>query len=193
MRKLSLFILFIGTCLSLRSHTIPTELQKLIISFIPNEGDVGAWGVGEPARYDVKWSADKVESSDDPAISFYRNGMTSAYYRGKTLLNSQRPISWAVTIKGPKEGFTNYSIVSSPSSELNDFSIESIFSKDEASWTLLQSCDQANKKFKFYEVKVPGKDVHYIRIQLIPRTSATAIRIDGYDPGSKDNADLNCE
>jgi len=108
-------------------------------------------------------------------------------------LNSQKPISWAVTVKGPKAGFTNYSIVSSPSSELNEFSIESIFTKDAATWTLLQSCDEPGKKFMFYEVRIPGKDVHYLRIQLIPRSSATAIRIDGYDPGSKDYADLNCE
>ncbi len=193
MRKFSLLLLLMAAGNMSRAQTIPTELQKLIISFIPAEGSLASWGVGNPSMYDVKWSADKVESSDDPSINFYRNGMTSAYYRGKTLLNSQKPISWAVSIKGPKDGFTNYSIVSSPSSELNNFSIESIFTNDAATWTLLQSCDEEGRKFRFYEVRVPGKDVHYLRIQLIPRSSATAIRIDGYDAASKDNADLGCE
>lgn len=196
MRKFCWLILVLFPGLSMKAQTIPTELQKLVTSFIADESEdavVGDWAVGEPSKYDVKWSTDKLESGNDPNFSFFRNGMTSAYYRGKTLLNSQKPISWAVTLRGPKEGYTSYSIASSPSSELNDFSIESIFSKDAGTWNLLSSCDEAGKKFRFYEVHLPGKTVHYIKISLIPRSTATAIRIDGYDAGSKELASTDCQ
>jgi len=75
MRKLLLSFMLFGTSLALWAQTIPTELQKLIISFTPAEGSVGSCAVGNPSAYDVKWAADKIEMSADTAINFYRNGM----------------------------------------------------------------------------------------------------------------------
>jgi hypothetical protein len=91
-------------------------------------------------------------------------------------------------------GYTSFSIVSSPSKELAPrYTIDSLFGKKKYNARLLKSCEtNAVSGFNYYELKLPKKDMAYIKISWIGVNGSNAIRVDCYDSYSKHAAKLNC-
>lgn len=192
----SIFIVLILATSSISfSQTRGTELSTLITKLITDSTgfeNVGDWAIGNATKYPVTWKTDLV-MSDDPSINFYRSGLSSIVYKGKTLLNAiNRPMPWEVMLKGPRMGYSSYTIISGASAELNDFSIESLFPDGSVQSKLIKSCNTSGVLFDFYEVKVPGKDLHFLKISRAEKNGTTAIRIDGYDAFAMKDAKLDC-
>ena len=192
----SIFIVLILAASSVSfSQTRGTELSTLITKLITDSTgfeNVGDWAIGNATKYPVTWKTDLV-MSDDPSINFYRSGLSSIVYKGKTLLNAMnRPMPWEVMLKGPRMGYSSYTIISGASAELNDFSIESLFPDGSVQSKLIKSCNTSGVLFNFYEVKVPGKDLHFLKISRAEKNGTTAIRIDGYDAFAMKDAKLDC-
>ncbi|MGZ5248280.1 MAG: hypothetical protein ACXWCR_14325, partial [Flavitalea sp.] len=100
---------------------------------------------------------------------------------------------WEVILKGPRMGYSSYTSISGASKELNGFNIESLFPDQNVQSKLLKSCNSSNGGFDFYEVKIPGKDIHYLKISRADQNGATAIKIDGYDAFAMKDAQLDCD
>lgn len=194
MRSIFIVLILASASVSL-GQTRGTELSTLVTKLITDSTgfeNVGDWAVGNATKYPVMWKTDVV-MSDDPSINFYRSGLSSVVYKGKTLLNAMnRPLPWEVMLKGPRMGYSSYTIISGASAELNDFNIESLFPDQNVQSKLLKTCNTSSGGFDFYEVKIPGKDLHYMKISRAEQNGATAIRLDGFDAFAMKDAKLDC-
>ena len=156
--------------------------------------NVGDWAVGEPKKYPVKWQADRLEMSQDTSINFFRRGTAEITIQNRTFYPDNNPAKWNVLLKGPRMGYTSFSVLSSPGSTIPvAWPLDSLFKGKIYSAKLLRSCEgKALGGYYFYEVKLPKKDLAYLKLSWITVGGNTAIRIDGYDSWSKFAAKFDC-
>lgn len=75
--------------------------------------NVGDWAVGNAKKYPVKWKEDRIIMSDDTAINFYRMGSANISIKGKTYTDAAgQPVKWNIMLKGPRMGYSSFSIIS---------------------------------------------------------------------------------
>ncbi|HSN60580.1 MAG TPA: hypothetical protein VLR49_06580, partial [Ferruginibacter sp.] len=179
------------------AQTTKTELYDLIKEILYDSTgyeNVGDWGVGQPKKFPVKWKADRIEMSEDTSINFYRLGTTDLTIKGHSFMQAAVPVKWNIMLKGPKMGYTSFSIISSPSKEFEPrYTLDSVFGKKNFRAKLLKSCDAKTLSgYYYYELKIPKKDIAFIKLSWLSVNGNTAIRIDCYDSWSKYAVKLDC-
>jgi len=194
MKSTLLLLLFFCTALPCFAQAPQTELYTLLHKLATDSNgyeNVGNWAVGQPAMFPVKWQADRIEMSDDTSINFFRNGTARLLIKGKNLTGAS---PWRVMLKGPRSGYSSYSIVSPASAQWQPpFPIDSLLGGKPYRAKLLKKCDNhPGAGYYYYEVKMPQKDVLYLRIGWKTTAGATTLSLDGYDAYSKYAARLNC-
>ncbi len=197
MRKFILCILISCVAGIATAQTSKTELYDLVKKLLYDSTgyeNVGDWGVQTPKKLGVKWKTDRLEMSDDTSINFFRTGTADITIKGRSFMQAGQPVKWTLMLKGPRMGYTSFSLVTSGSSSLKPrYTLDSLFGKKPFTAKLLKSCDAKDLSgFYYYELKLPKKDVAYIKASWLSVNGNTAIRIDGYDPWSKHAAKLEC-
>ena len=197
MKKI-LFIL-LAVCSIKASAQLPkVELYDLVKKLLYDStgySNVGDWAVGQPKRFPVKWNEDRVIMSDDTAINFYRLGTANIAIKGKSFTQANKqPAKWNIMLKGPRMGYSSFSVISSPSNEFaTKYTIDSLFGKKPFTAKLLKSCDSKTLAgYYYYEVKLPKKDIAFIKFSWLSLNGNTAIRIDCYDDFSRYAVKLDC-
>jgi len=193
-----LYTLFFVCATNIGAQSTKTELYDLIKKLVPDSTgyeNVGDWAVGKPGKFPVKWKADRVEMSDDTSINFFRMGTADIKLNGKSFTQAGQPVKWNVMLKGPRMGYSSFSIISTPASGIQPkYTIDSLFGKKPFTAKLLKACDAKDLTgFNYYQVKLPKKDIVFLKISWIMLNGNTAIRIDGYDNWSKYAAKLACK
>lgn len=196
MKKLFLLV-FLAAIGHAAAAQTKTELYDLIKKFLYDSTgyeNVGDWAVGNPKKFPVKWEADRIEMSDDTSINFFRRGSADITIKGKTFMTGTEPTKWRIMLKGPRMGYSSFSIISANSAGLKThYSIDSLFGNKNFKAKLLKSCDQKTLNgYYYYEVKLPKKDIAYIKFSWLSVKGSTAIRIDVYDSWSKYAVKLDC-
>lgn len=188
-----LFFIFLSFVSSAQKTELSALLKKIICDSSGYE-NAGDWAVGNAKKFPVKWKEDRLIMSEDTSINFYRLGTADITINGKTFTQSSQPVKWNVMLKGPRMGYTNFSIISSPSTEMNPkFTIDSVFNKQAFTAKLIKSCDtKPLTGFYYYELKLPRKDIVFIKLSWLSINGNTAMRIDCYDNFSKYAAKLDC-
>lgn len=185
-------------CYAMAAAQLPkTELYDLVKKLLCDSTgyeNVGDWAVGKPKKFPVKWKEDRVIMSEDTSINFYRAGTVEITVNGRSFVQNGQPVKWNIMLKGPRMGYSSFSIISSPASDMKPiFNIDSVFGKRNFKAKLLKGCDTKTLSgFYYYELKLPGKDIAYIRLSWLSLNGNTAMRIDGYDSWSKYAAKLDC-
>lgn len=196
MKKLTLFILIGCSALYVCGQSAKTELYDLIKSLLYDSTgyeNVGDWAVGQPKKFPVKWKADKIEMSQDTGINFFRVGTADVSVKGRNLTHLAQPVKWNIMLKGPRMGYSSFSILSSPGDIQPKYNIDSLFGNKPFKARLLKSCDaKAFSGYYYYELKLPKKDLAYLKIGWLSLNGNTALRIDCYDGYSKYAAKLDC-
>ena len=197
MKKLLLYFIAGCICIAAPAQSPGTELYDLIKKLLSDStgyDNVGDWSVGQPKKFPVKWKADKLEMSNDTSINFYRLGTAAINIKGKTLMQNIEPVKWNIMLKGPRMGYSSFSIISSPSGDIKPaFTIDSLFGKKSFSAKLLKPCDAKTLSgFYYYELKLARKDVAFIKLSWLSLNGNTSIRIDCYDNWSKYAVKLDC-
>lgn len=173
-----------------------TELYDFIKKFLYDSTgyeNVGDWGVGQPKKYPVKWKADKIEMSEKEDINFYRLGDADITINGRSFKQAGQPVKWNIMLKGARMGYSSFSIISTVSAELHPFTIDSVFGKKTYIAKMLKDCSSKPLNgFYYYEIKVPKKDLLFLKLSWITINGNTAIRIDCYDNWSKQFAKIDC-
>lgn len=197
MKKLLLCIIACCITLAGSAQSAKTELYDLVKKFMYDSSgyeNVGDWAVGEPKKFPVQWKEDRLIMSDDTSINFYRSGTANITIKGKSFMQAGQPVKWNLMLKGPRMGYTSFSIISSPCEEMMPkYTIDSLFGKKPFTSTLLKSCDSKTLTgYYYYELKLPKKDKAFIKFSWISINGKTAIRIDCYDNWSKYAVKLDC-
>jgi hypothetical protein len=199
MKKLLLNIAIVCTAFTATAQSPKTELYDLIKKLLTDSTgyeNVGDWNVGAPKKLPVKWKTDRIEMSDDTSINFFRTGSAGIMIKGKSFMQAGQSVKWNLMLKGPRMGYTSFSIVSSPlSSELQPkYNLDSVFGKKPFFATLLKSCDAKNiSGYYYYQLKLPKKDIAFLKLSWVSVNGNTAIRIDCFDNYSKYAAKLECK
>ncbi|RYY46840.1 MAG: hypothetical protein EOO06_13695 [Chitinophagaceae bacterium] len=155
--------------------------------------NIGDWAVGNPKKYAVKWKADRIEVSNDTSINFYRQGTADILVKGKRAMQGTQPVQWNIMLKGPRMGYGSVSILSGNSVDFKPaYNIDSLFGKKNYRARLLSSCDRKMAGFYYYELKLPKKDLAYLKLSWLTANGSTALRIDLYDSYSRYAAKLDC-
>ena len=175
------------------SAQIPTEMYDLVKKLIYDSTgyeNVGDWN----KKFPVKWKSDRVEMSEDTSINFFRLGKADLTVKGKKLMRDAKPVTWDIMLKGPRMGYTSFSMISSPVDGISlPFTIDSLFGRKRYRARLLKACDDKDLTgFYYYELKVPGKDIAFIKVGWLSVNGLIALRIDGYDGWSHYAAKLDC-
>ena len=198
MKQIVALLLFLTAWLAAFAQVPKTEVYDLVKALITDSTgyeNVGDWAVGQPKKLPVKWRNDKIEMSADTSINFFRMGTADLTINGHTFMQTVQPVKWSLMLKGPRAGYSSFSIISSPlSSEMHPkYTIDSIFGKRPFTAKLLKSCDaRPFAGYYYYEVKLPKKDLAFIKVSWIMVNNNTAIRIDSFDDFSKYAAKLDC-
>ena len=197
MKKLIVCILISGISIAVTAQTPKAELYDIIKKLIPDSSgyeNVGDWAVGQPKQFPVKWESDNLIMSDDTSINFYRRATANISIKGKTFMQSAQPVKWNMMLKGPRMGYTSFSIISSPSSEMQPkYNIDSLFGKKPYRAKLIKKCDDKTfAGYYYYELKLPKKDIAFLKLSWISLNGNTAIRIDCYSSFSTYAAKLDC-
>lgn len=197
MKKLLLLSIFISLHHFVFAQSAKIEMYDLVRQFLYDSSgfeNVGDWGVGHPKKYAVNWKADNLEISPDTSINFYRLGSADAKVRGRTIMQKGVPVKWQLMLKGPRMGYMSFSLISSPSIELKPkYTIDSLFGNRPFASKLLKSCDvKTLSGYYYYEVKMPKKDVAFIKVSWISVNGNTAIRLDCFDNFSRYAVKLDC-
>lgn len=174
-----------------------TELYDLIKKLLYDSTgfeNIGDWAVGKPKKYPVSWQSDKIEMSNDTSINFYRKGISDITIKGKQVMSSGKAGKWNIMLKGPRMGYGSFSIMSPTSADLHPkITIDSIFANKPYGAKLLKRCDtKPLLGYYYYELKLPKKDVAYVKISWLTVNGSTAYRIDGYDSWSKYAVKFDC-
>lgn len=121
-------------------------------------------------------------------------GTTNITIRGHSFVSKGQPAKWNIMLKGPRMGYTSFSIISPPCNDMQPkWTIDSIFGNKPFKATLLKSCDsKLLTGYYYYEVKLPKKDVTYLKLSWLSINGSTALRIDCYDNWSKYAVKLDC-
>jgi hypothetical protein len=193
-----IFCILIFSTVSASAQSPKIELYNLIKQLLTDSSgyeNVGDWSVGKPKKFSVKWQEDRIVMSEDTSINFFRKGSANIAINGKTFMQAGKAVNWYVMLKGPRMGYTSFSIVSSPlCSEMQaGYTIDSLFGKKPFIAKLLKSCDGKKLSgFYYYEVKLPKKDKAFIKFSWVSVNNNAALRIDCYDTYSQYAAKLNC-
>ena len=183
---------------TMSAQTGRTELYDLIKKLLYDSTgyeNVGDWAVGKPAKYPIKWKADKIEMSNDTSINFYRAGVPEIMIKGRTYMQAAQPVKWNIMLKGARMGYSSFSIISSASNEMQPkYTLDSLFGKKPFQAKLIKSCDtKPISGYYYYEVKLPKKDLAFIKISWLSVNGNTAIRLDCFDSWSKYAVKLECK
>jgi len=183
---------------TMSAQTGRTELYDLIKKLLYDSTgyeNVGDWAVGKPAKYPIKWKAERIEMSDDTSINFYRAGSPEIMIKGRTYMQAAQPVKWNIMLKGARMGYSSFSIISSASNELQPkYTLDSLFGKKPFQAKLIKSCDtKPVSGYYYYEVKLPKKDLAFIKISWLSVNDSTAIRLDCFDSWSKYAVKLDCK
>lgn len=192
---LCLLICYVGMIVKAQpAKTEMYDLIKKIISDSTGYPNVGDWDAGSAKNYPVKWKDDRIIMSEDTSTNFYRTGTVDITIKNKSFMQAGKPLIWNIMLKGPRMGYTSFAIISSPSNEMQaKFTIDSIFGKKPFTAKLLKSCDAKTLSgYYYYEIKLPKKDIVYIKLSWLSVNGNTAMRIDCYDKGSEYAAKLDC-
>ena len=197
MKKLLLFAIFILLHQFVVAQSAKIEMYDLVRKFLYDSSgfeNVGDWGIGHPKKYAVNWKADNLEMSPDTSINFYRLGTVDTKVRGRSIMQKGVPVKWQLMLKGPRMGYMSFSLISSPSVELNPkYTIDSLFGNKPFVVKLLKSCDDKTLSgYYYYEIKIPKKDVAFIKVSWISVNGSTAIRLDCFDNFSRYAVKLDC-
>lgn len=197
MKKVILCFFAICSIHIVAAQSSKTELYDLIKKLIPDSTgyeNVGDWAVGQSKKFPVKWQADRIEMSEDTSINFYRRGTVDIAINGRSFMQSGNPVKWNILLKGPRMGYSSFSIISSPANEIQpQYTIDSIFGRKPFTAKLLKSCTgKAIGGYYYYQVKLPKKDITFMKLSWITVNGATTIRIDGFDNWSNYAAKLDC-
>lgn len=197
MKKIILYLIISCSTVAVAAQSPKTELYDLIKKLLYDSTgyeNVGDWAVGQPKKFPVKWAEDRIIMSDDTSINFYRTGTADIMLKGKSLMKTGQPVKWNIMLKGPRMGYTSFSIISSASEDIQPkYIIDSILGKKPFTAKLLKSCDTKTPAgFYYYELKLPKKDIAFIKLSWISANGSTAIRIDCYDSWSKYAVKLDC-
>lgn len=195
--KTSLLFLLVLCAFTASAQAPKTELYDLIKKLLCDSTgyeNVGDWAVGQARKYPVGWKADRLEMSNDTSINFYRMGTADITLRGKPLTPSAKESKWNVMLKGPRSGYTSFSIISPASADLKaKLTLDSIFGKRPFTAKLLKACDtKPIMGYYYYEVKLPKKDIAFIKVSWLTANGNTLLRIDGYDNWSKYAVKFDC-
>lgn len=174
-----------------------TELYDLVNKLLYDSTgyqNVGDWAVGEPKKYPVKWKEDRIVMSDDTSINFYRLGTINLKIKGQSFKQAGQPVKWNIMLKGPRMGYTSFSIISSFAKSLQpQMTIDSVFGNKAFKATLLKSCDKKTVSgYYYYQLKLPKKDMAFIKLSWVSVNGNTALRIDVFDDWSKYAVKLDC-
>ena len=197
MKKWILYILVSSSSVTASGQTTKTELYDLIKKMLNDSTgyeNAGDWAVGSPKKFPVKWKEDRIIMSDDTSINFYRLGTSDITIQGRSFLQAGKPVIWNIMLKGPRMGYTSFSIISSGSGEIQPkLNLDSVFGKRPFTAKLLKSCDAKTLSgYYYYEVKIPKKDIAFIKLSWVSVNGSTAIRIDCFDNWSKYAVKLDC-
>ena len=197
MRKLIAFIACGCIVIALPAQSAKTELYDLVKKLLYDSTgyeNVGDWAVGQPKKFPVKWKADKIEMSPDTSINFYRLGTVDLTMKGHTYMQAGKLVTWNIMLKGARMGYSSFAIISSASSDLQPkYTLDSLFGNKPFKATLLKSCDaKILSGYYYYEVKLPKKDLAFIKISWLSVSGNTAIRLDCFDSWSKYAVKLDC-
>lgn len=189
-------------CLALLIHSATiaqpkTELYDLLKKLIYDStgySNVGDWAVGNVKKFPVKWKEDRIVMSDDTAINFYRTGNVNISIGGKTFTDiHNQPVKWTIMLKGPRMGYTSFSIISTPSKGLaTKRTIDSLLGNRPYVAGLKKNCDAKISGFSYHTLKLPKKDLAFVKFSWLTVNDNTSIRIDCYDEWSQYAAKLNC-
>ncbi len=198
MKQLIVLMVFLTLGTSLFAQGAKTEVYDLVKKLLYDSTgyeNVGDWAVGQPKKFPVAWKADRVEMSPDTSINFFRRGSATLSVNGRTYQQQGQPIKWEIMLKGPRMGYSSFSLLSSASSEISPkFTIDSLFGKRPFKATLIKSCD-ANPVagFYYYEVKILKKDPAFIKLSWLSINGNTALRLDVFDSWSRYAAKTDCK
>lgn len=198
MKKLLLVTIICCYYVTAMAQPVKTELYDLIKKLLPDStgfDNVGDWGVGNPKKFPVLWKNDRVEMSPDTSINFFRMGLANITLKNKSYTQDGKLLKWNLLLKGPRAGYTSFSIISSPmsSSMQPKYNIDSILGKKPFTAKLLKSCDsKLIAGYYYYQLKLPKKDMTYIKLSWISVNGSTALRIDCFDNFSKYAVKLDC-
>ncbi len=198
MKKIILYIVLGFISSSISAQSVKTELYELVKKLIPDSTgyeNVGDWGVGKPKKFPIKFKEDRLIMSEDTSINFYRMGTADITINGNTIINAGSPVKWNIMLKGPRMGYGSFSIISTPSKELlNKYTIDSLFKNKSYKAKLIKKCDSKPLAgYYYYEIKLPKKDIFFIKTSWVIVNGLAAIRIDGYDNWSKYAVKLVCK
>jgi len=170
------------------------DLMKLLIQDTSEYSMIGDWAVSTPSKYPVKWETSGINMSDDININFYRNGKANIAINGKTFMTQNKPMAWKIMLRGPRMGFTNFTITSAANAGLQTKkTIDSLFANKKFDYKLLKDCSKNPAAgFYFYQVKIPKKVTAWIKVSWVGTGDNCIIQLDCYDEGSKNLANLNC-
>lgn len=197
MKKLIVCFLFGFATINASAQLSKTELYDLVKSLVFDSTgyeNVGDWAVGNPKKFPVAWKADRIEMNPDTSINFYRMGTANITIKCHSFISKGQPAKWNIMLKGPRMGYASFSIISSPCNDIQPkWTIDSIFGDKPFKATLLKSCDSKRLiGYYYYEVKLPKKDVTYLKLSWLSINGSTALRIDCYDNWSKYAVKLDC-
>jgi len=198
MKKFILLIAIMCCSIVVTAQAPRTELYDLIKKLLTDSTgyeNVGEWAVGEPKKLPIKWKEDRLIMSEDTSINFYMSGNANITINGKTFMQGTQPLKWNIMLKGPRAGYTNFSIISSPLSNSihPKYNLDSLFGKRPFIAKLIKSCDtKPLSGYYYYELKLPKKDIAYLKISWITVNENSAVRLDCYDAFSKYAVKLEC-
>jgi hypothetical protein len=197
MKKLLLYFVFAFSGIAAFSQAAKIELYDLIKKMIPDSTgyeNVGDWGVDRQKKIPIKWKTDNLVMSEDTSINFYLLGTVDITINGRSFMQGTAPAKYSIMLKGPRMGYTSFSAISSPSKEFQPkYTIDSLFGKKPFTAKLLKACDAKTLSgYYYYEVKLPKKDIAFIKFSWISVNGNSAIRIDCYDNYSKYAVKLDC-
>jgi hypothetical protein len=197
MKKLILSILLSGITIMVVAQSNKTNMYdfiKMLLYDSTGFENVGDWQLSENKKFPVTWKDDRVIMSDDTSINFYRRGIADIVLNNRSFKQAGQPVKWNIMLKGARSGYSSFSMLSSPSNEIQSkWSVDSLFGNKPFKAKLLKSCDtKPLMGYYYYEVKIPKKDIVYLKISWLTVNGNTALRIDGYDSWSKYAVKLEC-
>ncbi len=197
MKNILLTILLGSATLAANAQTAKIEMYELIKNIINDSTgyeNVGDWNVRVTKKIPLKWKEDRIIMSEDTSINFYMLGTVDITVKGRSFMQSGKPVTWNIMLKGPRMGYTSFSIISSGSAEIQPrLNLDSVFGKKPFTAKLLKSCDTKTLSgYYYYELKIPKKDIAFIKLSWVSVNGSTAIRIDCFDNWSKYAVKLDC-